>query len=261
MNTKTLNAMIMACKNGNHGTVKKLLKDMKVKDVNYSDDENETFLMIAARGGWINIVKILVGKGAKVNMRNNDGLTALQMSARKGYKKVVEHLMKNGGHADAEDNEGNNVLHNTVKNVELVDKNMLEYLIEAWIEKDLDLDNANNVGDTPLHMASAIGNIDAVQKLLEKGANGNIRNERNETAFHKAAPQHTNVLELLLEHKKEFQEDVVDGDDSYYDGDINGDTPAHVAAKAGNYEALQLLINNGIDLLSRNNSGKNMNYD
>ena len=251
MNPKILGEMLNACKNGNWQIVDDLLKDMSVDDSNYLNENNETFLMIAAGGGgWYRIVTSLVKHGVNVNLKNKEGVTAMQKAARKGYRKAAEYLIKHGGAlVESEDNDGNNVLHITSQNPDLVDKSMLTFLIDVWNERKFDIDKTNKYGDTPLHVAASCGNPEAVKKLLEKGANCQLKNYKNETVLQKAA-LHSKVLEILLKHMKEHHIDIVDSPNA------DGDNPAHIAAKAGNHDALKLLIENGgLNLLMIDNSG------
>ena len=45
----------------------------------------------------------------------------------------------------------------------------------------------NNIGHTPLHIASECGNLEAVKILLDHGASGGAQNQELKTPMHLAA--------------------------------------------------------------------------
>lgn len=54
---------------------------------------------------------------------------------------------------------------------------------------------------TPLHDAAWKGHIDAMQLLIDNGANVNARNEWDRTPLHDASRNgHVDAMKLLIEH-------------------------------------------------------------
>lgn len=72
-----------------------LLADNKA-DLNYVDAFGRTYLMHAARVGFLPAVELLVAKGADVNAMDNDGFTALSIAYRHRKEVIVKFLLKNG---------------------------------------------------------------------------------------------------------------------------------------------------------------------
>jgi ankyrin repeat protein len=71
----------------------------KGADINAQDERGMTALMWAAHMGDPEMTRLLISKGAKLNIRNNDGFTAL--SGTEGatdelHLKVIRILMKAG---------------------------------------------------------------------------------------------------------------------------------------------------------------------
>jgi len=62
--------------------------------INATDDKNETLLMRAARFGHLDVVKLLVEKGAELERVNQDNRTALGIAARYGRYPVRKFLRK-----------------------------------------------------------------------------------------------------------------------------------------------------------------------
>ena len=55
-----------------------------------------TALHGAAKSGHEKVVKLLLDKGANVNMKNRDGQTALDVAQEKGHKEIVKILKAHG---------------------------------------------------------------------------------------------------------------------------------------------------------------------
>ena len=82
------------------------------------------------------------------------------------------------------------------------------------------------------------GDIVAVRRLLERGANVNARDNSQETPLHHAASRgNTEVAALLIEKGADVNA-----------RDMNHKTPLHWAASQGNTEVAALLIEKGADI-------------
>lgn len=70
----------------------KIIEQLLIKpniDINMCDNNGETALIIAARLGNIEIVKILLNNRAKVDIKNAKGLSAYQMTKSDPIKKIL----------------------------------------------------------------------------------------------------------------------------------------------------------------------------
>ena len=65
------------------------------------DYEGRTPLFVAAQAGQGNVVKMLVARGANVNMPDAQGLTPLSAASANGHSAVVEYLLSVGGSLDS----------------------------------------------------------------------------------------------------------------------------------------------------------------
>ena len=57
------------------------------------------------------VIRILLERGADVNLFDNNGCTALMRAAYGGYASLVEELLANGADKDMTDKEGNKAIH------------------------------------------------------------------------------------------------------------------------------------------------------
>jgi len=75
-------------------------------------------------------------------------------------------------------------------------------VIGLLLEKGADATIANNVGQTPLHLAADMGQLEACRVLIEKGGvDPNVQDLSGFTSLHAAAGKaHTATCVLLLEH-------------------------------------------------------------
>ena len=79
---------------GKISAVEKYIVDMN--DINAGDGNNDTPLLIAARKGYIDIVKLLIKNGAKINIQDDYGDTALHAATFNGHKDIVKFLLSKG---------------------------------------------------------------------------------------------------------------------------------------------------------------------
>lgn len=76
----------------------------------------ETPLMLAAKNGHVDAVKLLLNRGAKINARNPDtpdskkGMTALMLAAQQGHDEVVRVLLEHGADTTVETRFGRTAL-------------------------------------------------------------------------------------------------------------------------------------------------------
>ena len=97
---------------------------------------------------------------------------------------------------------------------------------------------ADEYGQTPLHLAAENGQKEVAQALVESGAEVNVANELGGTPLHYAAwNNHKEVAELLIESGAEVN--VTNKD---------GRTPLHWAADNCHKEVAQFLIESGADI-------------
>lgn len=59
--------------------------------------KGNTALHIASLAGRLEVVKLLVEKGAEINVQSQNGFTPLYMASQEGHSEVVKYLLARGG--------------------------------------------------------------------------------------------------------------------------------------------------------------------
>lgn len=139
-------------------------------DVNSIDDFNggESALHSAYREGKLSCVKVLLERGIDVNIRNRNGMVALHLAAKSGDDEVVKALITNKSDLNVQDARGSTPLIATVKR----NKTSTALLL---LQHGADVNFQDRRGMTALHWASAKGNLEIVQKLMEQKASAGYK--------------------------------------------------------------------------------------
>ena len=131
-----------------------------------------TSLILAAKRGYYDTVKELLGNGANVNQTNKDGWTALHGAAFNGHTDIVRLLLKWGANVN----------------------------------------QADDSGMTVLSMAAAKGHIDTVRLLLDQKYGVHMNVEANLALNLATYQGHTDIVILLLDKGVDVNKgDAIDG--------------------------------------------------
>lgn len=167
--------LISAVKAGDLETVAHLLDGGAQPDM-ILDDTWETPLLVAASNGFLEIVKLLLARGANPNMSDKYGWSPLSCVQVKGFLDIVKVLEEHGATYAAD--EGPRLLNNAAEHGNLEG---VKYLIE---EKGVPLDQQTGYsGWTPLHSAACGGHIEVVRYLLSRGADPYKKHKFDADAF------------------------------------------------------------------------------
>lgn len=101
-------ALMEAAKSGHMRLVRLLIE--KGAEVNLVHKGYGTAPTFAAAKGRTKVVKLLLAQGALVDALGNNGATALILAARSGHTPVVRALVGKGADVNAQDNDGNTAL-------------------------------------------------------------------------------------------------------------------------------------------------------
>jgi len=119
------------------------------------------------------ISELLILKGARINAKDRYGRTPLHYSVVTGRRDVAEILISHGAEINARDSGGVSPLH-------LVDQSGSKGMKTQFLSSPA----LSRGGNTPLHIAAAIGEKTILELLLTNNADINSRNEENKTPLH-----------------------------------------------------------------------------
>ena len=185
--SQSLEEILKAAEDGRTAEVATLLS--RGVDVNTSDRDGNTLMILAARNRHRDLVALLLTRKSDVGRRNRYGDTALMTASLKGDLAVVKALVEAG--ADVNPGAGWNALHYAAFGGAA---EVVNYLIGKGANKDAVAPN----GYTPLMLAVRDGQVDGVKALLFQDADANFRNTAGETALMVAQKRERKDLVELL---------------------------------------------------------------
>lgn len=261
--------LCMAALGGDVDAVESLLDGRLEVDARHSCG-GFTALQAAAAAGHNEVVELLLGRGAQVDVRSSHGLTALHVAVAEGRTYVMELLLNSGANVNART--GGPLLpylsHPPVRGwtpLHFAAHARYQSAVALLLDKGAEVNPEDDQGFTPLHDAAVAGHTDVVTLLLAEGAKHDIfsasavgtvdgakelieadpalvhaRDRRGRTALYYAARRGDGQLvECLLAHGAEAKARARDGL-----------TPLAVAASSGHLHAVKLLLANGAEVTS-----------
>ncbi len=225
-----------------------------------SDAVNQA-LLSAAESGRRDMVELFLAKGANVSKAiGGVRWTALQCAAAQGHEDIVQLLIAKGADVDAVNDWGESAID----------------LAMEWDHREIVKLLAAHGADLTIHAAAYIGDSNAVQHLLSRGADINAMDEHGRTALSLAAGEgNMAVAELLIARGAEVDRGKEDSwlptplyaaaergqtgmvkllirhGANIHPGTLEDYTPLHEAARQGHRETVELLIDKGVEVNAR----------
>ncbi|XP_017071015.1 protein TANC2 isoform X8 [Drosophila eugracilis] len=202
-------------------------------DVNGMEPSSgELALTAAARHGCVDVVGILLSRGAQIDARNRQGYSALWLAVKEGHWSVVEHLLQRGALQDEP-------LGQTRKTPLMIaaEEGHLE-LVELLLARGAAREAQDHEGFTALSWACLRGHLAAAKTLIEHGCNRHHEDHNGRTALDLAAYQGAASLVLYILDQGGNLEHI----------DVHGMRPLDRAIACRNIQAVQVFLRKGAKL-------------
>ena len=229
-------------------------------------------LLIAARKGHLDILRILLNNGCQIDTVDEYNYSALHYAAEFSSVKCCLELINRGSPLDIISKK------HGYSPLDLAAREGLVDIVEVLLQKGVDpINTKNKMKNTPLHMASIKGHDNVVDIFLKNKIEWSKKNLLGWTALHEAAVRGFLDCCRLLLQCEEVQVDVKNrngatplilaSDKGYFAcfdlflsqrADVNAsdnhlDTALHYASKHGHLDIVKCLLENGA-VCSRNKS-------
>ncbi|MBR2462030.1 MAG: ankyrin repeat domain-containing protein, partial [Spirochaetaceae bacterium] len=173
----------------------------------------------------------------EINSRNRNGDTPLSLAVQRNIQRAGEFLLNRGADVFSANNS---------------DYSPLRLVLESsnhsgnWLLNSKVIQATDGSGNTPLHYAAEWKLVNAINLLVEKGADTNARNANGETPLYNGVKMDSPaVIEALV--VKGAQYDI---------RDYLGNTPLHACVRWDSINAIKRLFVLGANLNAQNIAGK-----
>lgn len=158
-------ALYATASSGDLRAVEKLLR--RRADPNaYRNDNGSTPLMAACADGHVDVVRLLISKGANVNAKNCFGSTPLHSGAYASNLPIILLLVERGADPNAKEKFGDTPLMTAVERMSSIT------VLDALLTHGAQINERNSKGETAFDLAAVIEDTKALAYLLRKGAEG-----------------------------------------------------------------------------------------
>lgn len=200
-------------------------------------DGRVTLFILAAGAGYQNLVLCLLQHGANFDQIGVKGMTPLMVAAQGGYPDVVELLLHNGASPAL-------IRGKYMTALDLAVAEGCVCVVDVLLRHGAD---PNRPSPYPvISRAAYAGYIDAVRKLLDHGADIQIKSHDGITPLlHAIQANHSDIIDLLLQS----------GEDIECLG-VGGVTPLMHAVWMGSIKACERLIDLGADANAKDSNGR-----
>jgi serine/threonine-protein phosphatase 6 regulatory ankyrin repeat subunit B len=205
---------------GNKESVEMLLNHGS--PVNAQDSHGITPLLLATKYGREEICKLLLERQASPNIPDYAEQVPLLVSIKLDFRTISLQLMQSGAdiRKEIKDNDNNCMLYEhifSLGNLEICAAVLKENkfarkelesllflvaspaIVELLINQNVSINVTNEDGQTPLHRAALMGNLDVCKKLIEYGAQLDLQDNDGWTALHLASGENAKIVDTLLQ--------------------------------------------------------------
>ncbi|MBL7480613.1 ankyrin repeat domain-containing protein [Legionella bononiensis] len=208
----------------------RLLKETAPETLNNQDSNGDTVLQKMAIHNFSSLMNDLLSTNANLAyIKNNHSQYPIHTALLNNTIICAGILLRDKEMAKVADNKGRIALHYAAR---YSGADMVALCSDA----SSGLDPVDFEGKTPFMLAAEVGNLPAMQALLDRGANVELTDNQGKTALHLAVYQRVkSAVRWLLEHTKVDVNAV----------DTHHQTALSMSERAGTNEISELLLNRG----------------
>jgi ankyrin repeat protein len=190
---EAIEAMFEASREGEASELVRLLDQSQQLLVDTKNEDGTTLLMLASARGHVDVVRVLLERGADLSARDKYEASAILYAANNGRDEVVNLLLGNGADVRSCDEHGHTVLMEAAAGRSA---NALKRVLQAMGCQGLD--EVNYRHRTALWEACSDGYEEGVQMLLLWGADHTIADNIGKTPGDIAAEEmHENCVKVI----------------------------------------------------------------
>jgi uncharacterized protein len=177
-------------------TASKTTATDKEKEKEEAHRDGVTPLMVAAEGGFVQLVQVLLDAGADVSAVDDEDSTALQYAVREGHLTLVQVLVQHGANPNEEVVDKADKKHNLL--LDAIQGNDVDLSV-LLVNRGANVSVSDDDGVSALIQAAYLGHDTVVQALLAHGADiAHVNNEGITALVAAASEGHNTVVQRLL---------------------------------------------------------------
>ena len=259
-----------AAVNGHEGMIHFLLE--KKANVNIKNSAGSTPLHEATRSGDTKVISLLLDNGADIDAQDAKENSPLHIAVPpKNHPAVIKLFLERKANPNLRDEHGNTPLH------VMIMLNRETGTISALLDAGVDINVRNIKGQTPLHLAVHENRLSVIPFLLASGSQVFAADNAGVTPFDRGLEINGSILDSLITKETTQQNDnhgntmlhvairknadiatikkIIDRDVYINARNRDGDTALHIAARANQREAGELILSAGnADIFSFNST-------
>lgn len=216
-------------------------------NINKPTHDGRSYLMWAGYTGDLATMKLLLKKGADVNITGSHGFNWLTFTANVGHEntKIYDLMLANGVDLKTTTRNGANAI------LLLASHSKDGKIIKYFQKKGVDINIKDNNGNNVLFYAAQRGNLDLIKKLIKKGFNYDQLNNNGENIAlyaSRGGRGFSNTLEV-------FQYFEALGLNMNLSNNNNQNALHHIASNTKDVTIIDFFINKGADVHQKDNDG------
>jgi len=231
-------------------------------DYNIKDKTGKTPIFYARD---LKMANLLIQKGADINITDNDGNNVLHICAIEDRLDLARIYIENGVRINHVNKQGKKPLdlyvekHNSTPLHWYSGIEDTEEMIKILAESKVDINQTDKYGRTPLHIASFYSRFEAIHLLLSQKASLSVKDNNGFTPMDIYINSYSSsplAWYVLIGDENSLVKEIKTNKDKINYQDKNGNTPLHLAISFMNINIVKILLQNNADPTIRNNSGK-----